>query len=244
MGRAGITRLSVLAALGAAAALAVACGHREERDERPAPRAEQAGVPFKLTANRGDFLFEWVDPEGEFRTGTKLGDVPEVSREKVRVEPLSLPPDRRAPPDQVYLADLRRPGKDGVYPVRVVPREDFEALAGVLSSPLPRPGATHPGAPAGPPLPAPPPLPPGATPDVIVYGASWCGACRQAAEWLASHHVPFVDKDIERDPGARAEMERKCRAAGVAPNSIPILDVRGQVLQGFSPGRVARLLGR
>ena len=234
MGRARIA--GVVAALAIAGAWG--CGQRSGRAQKDGGDR----VPFRLTANRGDFLLEWVDGAGDFQTGTKVADVPEAFRAKVRIEPLSLPPSRRAPPDRVYLADLRRPGPDGVYPVRVVPREEFEALSRVLSSPLPPLHASKR------PVPTPMPAEPqpgagtGGAPDVIVYGASWCGACRQAEAWLRSHGIAYVDKDIERDPAARAEMQAKCRAAGVSPTSIPILDVKGRILQGFSPSILGRLL--
>lgn len=248
MGRARFPGL--IRALVAVVALAASCGPRQRDgggDGDRAGRVDAERVPFKLTAGRGDFLFEWVDAEGEFRTGSRLDEVPEPFRAKVRVEPLSIPPERRAPPDRVYLADLRRPGEGGVYPVEVVPREEFEALAGVLSSPLPRPGVRPPaGSVPEPPVGAEPSAPPRAhsgPAEVTIYGASWCGACRQAAAWLRQRGIPFAEKDIERDPGARAEMTAKCRAAGITPNSIPILDVRGRVVQGFSPGLLQRLLG-
>jgi glutaredoxin len=253
MGRARFTGLIAIAAL----AVAGCSGHAgdpvpsrgSDGEDRAGPPAK---IPFRLTAKRGDFLFEWVDETGDFETGDRVDEVPAQFRAKVRVEPLTIPPDRRAPPDRVYLADLRQPGRDGVYPVREVPREEFEALAGVLSSPLPRPGGPHPAAPPeGSEAPGggrePPPggraVTPGGPPQVVIYGASWCGACRQAAAWLRGRGIPFVEKDIERDPGAREEMTAKCRAAGITPNSIPILDVRGRVVQGFSPGLVGRLLG-
>lgn len=237
---AGSLRSALFVALALFVVFPAGCGGRDDDDAPAAREGSRLHVPFKLTAGRGDFLFEWVDPQGEFRTGSRIEDVPTELRAKVRVEPLTIPPERRAPPDRVYLADLRKAGPGGAYPVAIVPREDFEALAAVLSSPLPRPGAAPP---RGPDSSSPvPPSPPG-TPQVTIYGASWCGACRQAAAWLRAKGIPFVDKDIERDPGARQEMLAKCRAAGIAADSIPILDVRGRVVQGFSPGLLQRILG-
>ena len=79
-------------------------------------------------------------------------------------------------------------------------------------------------------------------PGVIVYGASWCSACHSAAGWLRAHNVPFVEKDIEQDPGAQQEMMAKAQRAGVPTGSIPILDVRGRILVGFSPPDIERAL--
>ena len=39
--------------------------------------------------------------------------------------------------------------------------------------------------------------------DITVYGADWCGDCRQAKAWLRKHNVPFTDVDVEHDDDAR-----------------------------------------
>jgi glutaredoxin len=75
-----------------------------------------------------------------------------------------------------------------------------------------------------------------------VYGASWCSACHQAAAYLTRRHVAFVEKDIEQDAAAAQEMREKAQRAGVATGSIPILDVRGHVMVGFSAEAIDRAL--
>jgi len=62
---------------------------------------------------------------------------------------------------------------------------------------------------------------------MIVYGASWCGACHEAMAYMKKKGIPFVEKDIEKDPGAEREMRSKLAHAGMNTGSIPILDVRG-----------------
>ncbi len=76
--------------------------------------------------------------------------------------------------------------------------------------------------------------PPG-TP-VVIYGASWCAACDATAAYLTRRHIPFVDKDIEHDEGAAAEMRSTLAAAGFAESdALPVVDVRGTVTLGFFP---------
>jgi len=70
---------------------------------------------------------------------------------------------------------------------------------------------------------------------VIVYGASWCGACHEAVAYLKRRRVPVVEKDIEQDPGAESEMQAKLARAGVHGGSIPVIDVKGKILIGFEP---------
>jgi Glutaredoxin len=75
--------------------------------------------------------------------------------------------------------------------------------------------------------------PPG-TP-VVVYGASWCDACHIAAQYMTREHIPFVERDIEKDPAARAQANAALIAAGLRSDLsvLPVMDVRGTVILGF-----------
>ena len=39
----------------------------------------------------------------------------------------------------------------------------------------------------------------------MVFGADWCGDCRQAKAWLRNNNVPFTDIDVEHDDEARRQ---------------------------------------
>ena len=54
--------------------------------------------------------------------------------------------------------------------------------------------------------------------------------------------MPFVDKDIEKDPGAAAELERKAKRAGLHLGGVPVLDVGGHLMMGFDAATVDRLV--
>jgi mycoredoxin len=43
----------------------------------------------------------------------------------------------------------------------------------------------------------------GGSNNVVVFGADWCGDCRQTKAWLRSNNVPFTDIDVEHDADAR-----------------------------------------
>lgn len=75
------------------------------------------------------------------------------------------------------------------------------------------------------------PLP--ATSDVVLYSTSWCGYCRKAREYLKKKKVAFVERDLEKDDGASEELSRKAVAAGVHPQGVPVIDVRGKLILGF-----------
>jgi glutaredoxin len=168
--------------------------------------------------------------------------VPEAQREMVRVDDLSLPPDERLDPELVYVADLRR-ASDGAYPVRRMPRATFAARVSEASEAEaePPPIADTP-APSEPDTTAPGTSALDAEAGVVIYGASWCGACRSAAAFLRSRNVEFVERDVEREPGAREAMMQAAQRAGVRPNGIPVIDFRGRVIQGFDRGALERAI--
>src|SRR6476469_1287340 len=82
-----------------------------------------------------------------------------------------------------------------------------------------------------------------ARPAVIIYGASWCGPCHQAAAYLKKKGVAFVEHDIEQDSSSQHEMQAKLAKAGMRGGSIPVLDVRGKILVGFDARAVDQALG-
>lgn len=209
----------------------------EDTDEHAVPtngadgadaEGEPVTPPFDVKGDCQDLLLVWFDEEGP-HTAESRDEIPQAHRDGVRVDSLRLPPEQRLDPAFVYLADLRAHGEGGSYPVRKVPREAFEALidraSGVELAEAGRGGGAA-----------------DVDADVIIYGADWCSACRSAARYFRDHGVDFVEKNIERDPQAHAEMQAKCRAAGVSPSGIPIIDFRGTILTGFDPQRLAGLV--
>jgi glutaredoxin len=105
---------------------------------------------------------------------------------------------------------------------------------GALAGQEPAPGASAAAAPA----------PAHGAVVVIIYGASWCGPCHQAADYLKARNVPFVMKDIEETPGAAAEMRQKLARSGGRPGAIPVIDVKGEILIGFNPEALAQALAK
>ena len=197
--------------------IAAAEGDEAELDTE----GEEAAPPFEVKGDCEGLLLVWFDDEGP-HSATSRDEIPEAHRERVRVDSLRLAPEDRLDPAFVYVADLRAPVDAGQYAVRKLAREAFEAL---IDRAAPAEVAA-------------------AGEDVIIYGADWCGACRSAAAYLRERGVPFVEKNVERDPQAQAEMQQKCRRAGVSPSGIPVIDFRGTILTGFDPTRLGSLIDR
>jgi len=213
--------------------LAVACGNPVSGTQMSsAPSASGAPAqgepikpPFAVQGEAEGLLLVWYDDQGAAHPASNRGEVPEAHRASVRVDALELAPDQRLDPAFVYVADLRAPAAGGQYAVRKLERAAFETS---LASAVPA-GAEGAAARSG-------------SSDVIIYGASWCGACKQAARFFSQKGVAFVEKDIEKEPAARSEMLAKARAQGVQTGGIPVIDVRGTLLGGFNAQRIEQLL--
>ena len=213
-----------------------------------APAPDPAASIFVRPESVG-LLLTWIDDKGDFHVETAVADVPMMGRDAVRV--VDPNHDDTAHPDTLTIVDLRQTGADGNYPVRTMPRADFEALAVARRE---KAGPTL--ASAGPVAPPPPgggpsqgsaaadPSRASARSVVVIYGAEWCGACHEAAKYLRSKGIPYIDKDVEKDPGAAAEMQQKLAKNGLHEGSIPVIDVRGKVMIGFNPAEIDAALGQ
>jgi glutaredoxin len=235
-------RLAVYAALGiafvGASSLGTGC---KKKDDVSAESAIQTPVVKDLTDG---LQLTWIDEKGEFHVEQRVADVPATARDVVRVRVLESTVE--PPGDRVFVADLRNAKDDGSYPVQAVPRAQFEDLAvarrtktgtAVLApkaaasvAAANSAGAGTSGDVAG-------------RPAVIIYGASWCGPCHQAAAYLKQKGVAFVEHDIEQDSVSQHEMQAKLAKAGMRGGSIPVLDVRGHILVGFDARAVDQALG-
>jgi glutaredoxin len=214
-------------------------------------RAEAAGDPSPevpvVTDSSSALMFTWFDDKGEFHVEERVADVPAEQREWVKV----TDPARETPSgERMFVADLRS-ATDGGYPVRVVLRKDFEdravvrrakhgsvlepRLAVASAAPDARGANGASGAASG---------DVAARPAVIIYGASWCGACHQAAAYLKKRGIPFVEHDIEQDSSAAREMQTKLAKAGGRGGSIPVIDVRGRILIGFDANAIEQALAK
>ncbi len=207
--------------------------------------ADEPNVTVKDSSE--GLLLTWIDDKGDFHVEQKVSDVPMMGRDAVRVVDPSK--DEGTHEGKVFVVDLRQAKADGTYPVTTMTRADFEHIAeerrekhgptlataaSAMASASASAGDTH------------------LTPStgtgegrslVIIYGAEWCGACHEAAAYLRRKGIPYVEKDIEKDPQAAREMQAKLKNAGMRSGSIPVIDVRGKVMVGFSAASVDEALG-
>jgi glutaredoxin len=230
-------------ALAVAVALSLVgagCSHRP--DDGTAPASAEPLPALVIRDDSPNLLLTWLDPRGVGHTEVHPADVPPAGRGLVRV----VVADREdGTHDRFYVVDLTKPRADGGYPARTMTRGAWESEIarrrgddGTVPPPEAQrePSKTSSGD-------AKPPHGSAAV-HVVIYGASWCQPCHQAAAWLKSHGVAYVLKDIEADPGAEADMRSALASANRRGGSIPVIDVEGQVLVGFNESELARAVDK
>jgi mycoredoxin len=79
-----------------------------------------------------------------------------------------------------------------------------------------------------------------ATPEIIIYGTSWCGGSRRARQLFDQHHIPFRWIDIDTDDKAAQYVE----SINHGNRSVPtIIWPDGSVLVEPSTEALAKKLG-
>jgi glutaredoxin len=240
MSRSTTHALALLLALGIALG---AC----RKQATPAPSDETGAVPkpvelppLELKEDTANLLLTWIDDKGDFHVVQKPADVPKEGREQVRVV---VTTHEEGTGKLVYVSNLNEVTPTGAYRVKTMTRAAWDELgAGKRKArlealaPSAVPAAAESAA-------------PGAQPDspaaskkalasgisATIYGASWCKPCHDTAKYLKQRGVTVVDKDIDENPVAAAEMRQKLERSGRSGSSIPVIDLMGQILVGFSP---------
>jgi glutaredoxin len=184
------------------------------------PRADVDGEPPMpvVTDDAKDLLFSFVDAHGRVQAASSIANVPEQVRARVLVVDLTKSPEQRQAHRYAFFADLTAKDPDGRYPVSVVSR--YDAARGQVRAPMA-------------------PAPEG---SVVVYSAQWCGFCKKAKAWMTSKNVPFIERDVEKMPGAQQELDAKLAAAGTSGGGIPVIDWSGTIVMGFDAARLEKLL--
>ncbi len=213
--------------------LAAACSERSGREgaeeaRRPSAAEAAEGPSAEAVADvrlprvhddNKSLLFYFQDERGAVKTTASAAEVPPSLRERVLVVDVSKTPEQRQAHRYNYFADLTEQAPDGSYAVIAVSRYDAakgEGLAGTLAA-----------APEG---------------SVVVYSAEWCGFCKKAKAWLAKNEVPFVERDVEKQPGVQRELEEKLKRANIRGGGVPVIDWAGTVVMGFDQKRLTQLL--
>lgn len=223
---------------------------RKKEDDGTTPAAAGALPELVVRDDAPDLMLTWIDDKGDTHVELHPADVPAEGRSLVRV----VVADREAgTKDLFYVVDLNAKRPEGGYLARTMRRAEWEALLekkreGRLGPPPgPGPAAPPPVAASGSPGPA-PTGPKGngkyAGLTVTIYGAEWCRPCHEAEAYLKSRGVTVVMKDVDNDAAAQGELRQKLSKAGIPGGSIPVIDVRGQILVGYNPQQIEQALAK
>lgn len=231
---------AVLAAILASALTVTACQRPAAKDEDPASAAPKARELPALTLREDtpNLLLTWIDEKGDFHVVQKPSEVPAASRSEVRV----VVADKvEGTSDLVYVANLNEPGADGNYRAKTITRAQWDELGAKRRkarlealAPSAAPQASSSAARAA------ETRPHESSVLAIVYGADWCKPCHDAERYLRGRGVNVIKKDIEESEAAAREMKQKLSRAGMGGASIPVIDVMGRILVGFSPPALDR----
>ncbi|MGV6396509.1 glutaredoxin domain-containing protein [Pseudomonas caspiana] len=63
---------------------------------------------------------------------------------------------------------------------------------------------------------------------VVMYATEWCGYCKQTRRFLDSKGIPYKEYDIEKSTEGRKAYE------ALGGRGIPLIDVNGTIIRGFS----------
>jgi len=202
---------------------------RSDATAAPEPTASAPALPQLVVKDDSEGLtFSYITLDGGFQLSKKVTDVPYEARDAVRVWS-EISGDGIVGP-WVYVADLRNKLADGTYKVEVIARAQFEQLAEDRRKKSKTTAQKGAGDQAK--KDEPPPASAGKV-KVIIYGADWCKPCHLAEAYLKKKGIPFEHKDID-DREVNEEMQIKLQTAGIKTHSIPVLDVNGKLLVGFS----------
>jgi glutaredoxin len=201
---------------------------RNEHSSAARAAASSAALPtLILRDDTSDLMLTWVDSVGDFHVVTAVDQVPTESRERVRVV---MTTKTEGSLDPIYVADLRQKSADGTYPTSIISRSAWEETGATR-----RKSRIEALAPVASQVPPPPNANSQESLVAVIYGAEWCGACREAARYLKRRGVKILEKDVDQSPAVQTELRTKLAKAGMpVTSSIPIIDIGGKLIVGFS----------
>jgi glutaredoxin-like YruB-family protein len=73
---------------------------------------------------------------------------------------------------------------------------------------------------------------------VVLFSTTTCSWCRRAKKYFKEKRVPFKEINVERDPEAARDVQRKTGQTGV-----PVIKIGGRWIVGFDKEKIDASLG-
>ena len=67
-------------------------------------------------------------------------------------------------------------------------------------------------------------------PRIVLFSVAWCPHCKEAKEYLTTHNIPFINKDVELDEQYMKELTETYKSTGVP---VIVIGADRKVLKGF-----------
>jgi glutaredoxin len=74
----------------------------------------------------------------------------------------------------------------------------------------------------------------------VMYMTDWCGYCKQAKQYIRSLGAGLVEYNIDKDADRKAEMRKKSGGS----SSVPLIDIDGTIIRGYSPPAIKAALDK
>ena len=75
--------------------------------------------------------------------------------------------------------------------------------------------------------------------SVLIYSTPTCTWCQLTKKWLAEKGVNYEDLNVAEDQQKAKEMIEKS-----GQMNVPMLDINGTIIVGFSPEKMEKALGK
>ena len=196
-----------------------------QKGDGVAPAASQISLSNK------NLMFRYLD-EDKIVVATSIDEIPEAFRKVVFIDDLTASPTERKSTNYLQEFDLSNVEPGALLTGRPVLRKEIEQR---IAAKRPQPIKAKTAVDTNPPEMK-------SNAKVVLYSTSWCGYCRKARNFLTKNQIKFTEKDIEKSPAAKKEMNAKALRAGVRIGGVPVLEVNGQIISGFSEERIIAAL--
>jgi len=83
------------------------------------------------------------------------------------------------------------------------------------------------------------------TPQVVIYTMSTCPHCREAKEYLTSHNIPFINREVDTDDQQMVILMSIYDSMGVPEQKrgVPLLVIGNRIrIQGFNKDKLQNAL--
>ncbi|MDV3242290.1 MULTISPECIES: glutaredoxin domain-containing protein [Methylocaldum] len=71
---------------------------------------------------------------------------------------------------------------------------------------------------------------------VTIFTTEWCGVCRKAKSYMASHGIAYDEFDIEKSRSAKTRFDQ------LGGRAVPVILVGNEKMTGFSPTKLETML--